>query len=64
MTPLSVVKYPAYNVVPMYIGKATKCAWTPLIVMFVAASTAWKFAVVILPSEVVIAVLYVIVLPS
>jgi hypothetical protein len=63
ITPLPVVMYPAYNVLPMYIGKATKCAWTPLIVMSSAASTAARFAVVILPSEVVIAVLYVMVLP-
>lgn len=41
----------------MYIGWATKCAWTPLIVMFVADRTAAKFAAVMLPSEVVIAVL-------
>jgi len=56
ISPLSVVRYPAYRVWPMYIGYDTKCACTPLIVMFVALSTASKFAVVMLLSEVVIAV--------
>ncbi|WP_281258189.1 hypothetical protein [Leucobacter massiliensis] len=41
----------------MYMGNATKCACTPLIVMFVAAITAWKLSSVIWPFEVVIAVL-------
>lgn len=41
----------------MYIGYATKCAWTPLIVMLVAVSTADRLAVVMLPSWVVIALL-------
>jgi len=42
----------------MYIGWATKCAWTPLILMLSAAKTAAKFSSVICPFEVVIAVLY------
>jgi hypothetical protein len=56
ISPLSVVRYPAYSVWPMYIGYETKCACTPLIVMFVAFSTASKFAEVMLLSDVVIAV--------
>jgi hypothetical protein len=47
----------------MYIGWGTKCAWTPLIVMFSAASTAIRLSDVIWPLEVVMAVLYVMVLP-
>jgi hypothetical protein len=47
----------------MYIGYETKCAAVPLIVTFVAASTAVRFAEVICPVEVVIAVRYVTVLP-
>ncbi|WP_345751024.1 hypothetical protein [Microbacterium rhizophilus] len=62
-TPLPVVMYPAYNVLPMYIGLATNCALTPLIVMLVAARTAAKFAEVMLLLDVVIAVLYVTTLP-
>ena len=41
----------------MYMGWATKWALTPLIVMLVASSTAAKLSDVILPSEVVMAVL-------
>lgn len=63
ISPLPVVMYPAYNVCPMYIGYETKCAWVPLIVMLSAASTADRLADVMLPSEVVIAVLYVMLLP-
>ncbi|AYG05173.1 hypothetical protein D7I44_17760 [Gryllotalpicola protaetiae] len=48
--------YPAYNVFPMYIGYETKCAFTPLMVMFVAVSTAAKFCAVMVPFDVVIAV--------
>jgi hypothetical protein len=48
----------------MYIGFATKCARVPLMAMFVTDRTAAKFDDVILPSEVVIAVLYVTRLPS
>lgn len=55
--PSPVVMYPAYSVLPMYIGCETKCAGTPLIVMFVSARTASKFAAVIVPLEVVMAVL-------
>ncbi|MFB9956496.1 hypothetical protein [Cellulomonas denverensis] len=47
----------------MYIGYATKCACTPLIVMLVAVSTASRLAEVIVPVWVVIAVLYWTVLP-
>lgn len=40
----------------MYIGYETKWACTPLIVMLVAARTAWRFSEVIVPVWVVIAV--------
>jgi len=41
---------------PIYIGYETKCALTPLIVMFVALNTDWKLVCVIFPLEVVIPV--------
>lgn len=56
ISPLPLVTYPAYSVWPMYMGCATKCVCTPLIVMFVADRTAAKFASVMVPVEVVTAV--------
>lgn len=48
----------------MYMGWATKCAGSPLIVIFMAARTAWKLLSVTRPSDVWTPVLKVTLVPA